>query len=356
MTGAVDRVGASLNQALHELLAARPRLMLLGEDIADPYGGAFGVTRGLSTRFPDRVLTTPISEAAITGLAGGLALAGDEVVIEVMFGDFATLCFDPLVNFLAKSVSMYGRPLRVPVVVRCPAGGNRGYGPTHSQSPHKHFIGVPNLSLWELSPLHPAGPALTAMLDAGTPAIFFEDKVLYTQPRFGHEPGDAIFSRTDPGGSAGWARVSTGESAGADGSASTGEAAGAGEPGADWAVIAPGGMVRRVLGAMRAALVEDEVTCDLLTPARLFPVGLDPVLPLLAGARRILIAEDGVAGGGWAAAVALEIHQRLWGRLRAPVQILQPPCEIIPAAAHLERELLVQESDIQLALTGAAGD
>ena len=85
------RVVDGLNRALHTLLAVHQQLVVLGEDIADPYGGAFGVTRGLSTAYPDRVLSTPISEGAIVGLAGGLALCGDWVVVEVMFGDFITL-------------------------------------------------------------------------------------------------------------------------------------------------------------------------------------------------------------------------------------------------------------------------
>ena len=142
----------NLNRGLHTVFANDPRVYLLGEDVLDPYGGAFKVTRGLSTRYPDRVLTTPISEGAIVGVGNGLALAGDRAIVEVMFGDFVTLAFDQIVNFAAKSVAMYGRRLPMHLVVRCPVGGNRGYGPTHSQCPQKHFVGVPDLALFEVSP------------------------------------------------------------------------------------------------------------------------------------------------------------------------------------------------------------
>lgn len=335
---ATDRVGDSLRSALHDLFGSRQDLLMLGEDIADPYGGAFGITRGLSTRFPDQVLSTPISEAAIAGMAGGLALAGDQVIVEIMFGDFITLCFDPIVNFLSKSVWMYGRLLRVPVVFRCPVGGNRGYGPTHSQNLQKHFLGVPHLGLYELSPLHPALPVFERMLEAGEPAIFFEDKVLYTQPRFGSDPADELFRSTRIGGSCDWIK------AGGDGE----------HP--DWIVLAPGGLVRRVLAAMRAVLIEKEVTCELLTPARLYPLDLEPVLPLIRDAGRVLVVEDGVAGGGWATEVAAVISERLWGAMRHPVRVLRPPCRVIPAAPHLERLVLIQESTICRALGGGDDD
>ena len=334
MTATADRVGSALNRALHDLLGTRDRLVLLGEDIADPYGGAFGITRGLSTSFPDRVVSTPISEGAIAGMAGGMALSGDEVIVELMFGDFITLCFDPIVNFISKSVSMYGRRLRMPVVFRSPAGGNRGYGPTHSQSLQKHFLGIPNLALYELSPLHPPLPVFEAMLDSGNPAIFFEDKILYTQPGYGHGPSDDFFHVERLAGAGDWVLV------------------GGYEPRPDWLVLAPGGLTRRALAAMRSALLEHEVLCHLLVPSRLYPLDLDPVLPLLAAAGRILVVEDSVAGGGWAAELTRQIHEQLWGKLREPVRVLQPPCEVIPAAPHLERQLLIQASTISRLLSG----
>ena len=86
------------------------QVYLLGEDILDPYGGAFKVTRGLSTTFPDRVMTTPISEAGMTGIAGGMALRGLRPVVEIMFGDFSTLIADQVINHLTKFQGMYNGP------------------------------------------------------------------------------------------------------------------------------------------------------------------------------------------------------------------------------------------------------
>jgi pyruvate dehydrogenase E1 component beta subunit len=329
------RVVDELNRSLHDLFDADPAVVLLGEDIRDPYGGAFGVTRGLSSRHPERVLGTPISEAAITGIAGGLAMCGDRAIVEVMFGDFVTLCFDPIVNFITKSVAMYGRRKPMRVLIRCPVGGNRGYGPTHSQSLQKHFVGVPHLRLYELSPLHPPGRVLDEVFAGDEPAVLFEDKVLYGLPTIGHGTHDRLFevSPVDPDGN--WVRVRVDDGP------------------ADWAVIAPGGLTHRAMAAIRTALIEDEVVTELLVPSRLYPVDLAPVLDSVAAARRVMVIEDGVAGGGWAAEVSRLLYEHLWGRLPEPVRLLQPPCAVIPAAPHLERRLLIQESTIHRALIGA---
>ena len=92
-------------------------------------------------------LTTPISEAGIVGVATGLALRGLRPVVEIMFGDFMTLAADQVINHLAKFRYMYNDQVRVPVVIRTPMGGRRGYGPTHSQTLEKLFLGVPGLSV-----------------------------------------------------------------------------------------------------------------------------------------------------------------------------------------------------------------
>ena len=125
----------SLNQALHELMDAEKDVFLLGEDILDPYGGAFNVCQGLSSRFPERVLTTPISEAAIVGVAVGMALRGMRPIAEIMFGDFLTLAADQWINHAAKFAWIYNDQVSVPLVIRTPMGGKRGYAATLGKPP-----------------------------------------------------------------------------------------------------------------------------------------------------------------------------------------------------------------------------
>jgi pyruvate/2-oxoglutarate/acetoin dehydrogenase E1 component len=172
-----------LNHALHNAMETDERVYLLGEDLLDPYGGAFKVTRGLSTQFPERVLTTPISEAAIVGVANGMALRGLRPVVEIMFGDFVTLIADQLINHAAKFRWMYNEQVRVPLVVRAPMGGRRGYGPTHSQSLEKLFLGVPGLRVVAPNSLgDPAELLESAIRQDDGPILFVEHKILYTRP------------------------------------------------------------------------------------------------------------------------------------------------------------------------------
>ncbi len=171
---------AALNSALRQALTQDERVLLMGEDLLDPYGGAFKVTRGLSEAFPDRVLTTPISEAGFVGVATGMALRGLRPVVEIMFGDFVTLIADQLVNHAAKFRWMYNDQVSVPLVVRTPMGGRRGYGPTHSQTLEKLFLGVPGLRV--LAPCALGDPGkllLDAILVDEDPVLFIENKLLY---------------------------------------------------------------------------------------------------------------------------------------------------------------------------------
>ncbi|WP_405009086.1 dehydrogenase E1 component subunit alpha/beta [Kitasatospora sp. NBC_01539] len=328
-----ERVAENLNRALHGLMESDPSVHLLGEDVSDPYGGAFKVTRGLSTRFGDRVRSTPLSEGAITGVGAGLALAGDRAVVEMMFGDFVTLAFDQLVNFAAKSVSMYGRRVPVPLLVRCPVGGRRGYGPTHSQSPQKHLLGVPDLDLYELSPFHDAVPLVRHALTTGTPSVLFEDKVLYTERRYADGVVDDVLGYRLDGGPLGTAVVGP-----------------AGVEEVDAVLIAPGGLARRAVDAARLLLLEDELCCRLLVPVQLHPLDADRLAELCAGAGSVVVVEDGTPGAGWGTEVAHALHTRLWSELRAPVRVLSAADAVVPAAPHLEDEVFLQAEDIRRAV------
>ena len=176
---------ASLNAGLHRAFQEDERVLILGEDLLDPYGGAFKVTRGLSTAYPERVLPTPISEAGFTGVAAGMALRGLRPVVEIMFGDFITLIADQVVNHLAKFRWMYNEQVRVPLVIRTPMGGRRGYGPTHSQSLEKMYLGIPGLRLLAPAALGDPGALLAeTILHTEDPVLFVENKLLYLERVF----------------------------------------------------------------------------------------------------------------------------------------------------------------------------
>src|SRR5258707_11887901 len=168
-----------LRRALDEELARDPAVHLLGEDVAE--GGAFGVTKGLAEKYgAGRVRNTPISEAAITGIATGAALCGLRPVLEIMFIDFATLALDCLVNQSAKYRYMSAGQLAVPLVVRTQAGAAGGAAAQHSQSLEAWFIHVPGLIV--VSPSSPveAYGLLKSSIRLGEPVLFIEHKRLYT--------------------------------------------------------------------------------------------------------------------------------------------------------------------------------
>jgi pyruvate/2-oxoglutarate/acetoin dehydrogenase E1 component len=333
-----ERVADNLNRALHTILGKDPKAYLIGEDLLDPYGGAFKISRGLSTSYPDSVITTPISEGGIVGVAAGLALCGERPIVEMMFGDFIALGFDQILNFVTKSVSMYGHRVPMHLVVRCPVGGNRGYGPTHSQSPQKHLLGIPHLALFELSPFHDNVTLLDRLMSRGEPCVLFENKTLYAASMYTGGVVDDLFlfDYVDPANT--FARVYC-ES----------------PDDFDAVIIAPGGLTGRALAAARELLIELEIRCQIIVPSQLYPIDLEPILPTLERAERICLADESVPGGTWASEIAQQIYDRLWGRLKNRILLVQSRESVIPSAAHLEREVLVQAATIYWAMRESLG-
>ncbi len=321
--GTTITVRASLNRGLEELLASRPEVLLLGEDLHDPYGGAFKVTQGLSTRFPGRVISTPISEAAIVGAGIGLALAGFRPVIEIMFADFLTLAMDQLYNHAVKFPGMFAG-MRVPLVVRTPSGGRRGYGPTHSQSPENLMAGVPGLTV--VFPSHRHDPSRLlhrAVLEWDSPTVFFEHKLLYGRQVDGAGYRELVPDPLDPG-AAFFPTV----------------AAGSEDP--DVTLVGYGDCVH-LAEAVAARLVEEEVTTEMVAPSLLAPLPRNTLARYLRSRRRIVVIEEAPAEYGFSAELGTALLEAGYrGRYRR----VAPPPVPIPAARSLEAVVLPAEHDI----------
>jgi pyruvate/2-oxoglutarate/acetoin dehydrogenase E1 component len=285
MTTVLER----LNHGLHEALQTDTGVYLLGEDILDPYGGAFKVTRGLSTMFPARVLTTPISEAAIVGIANGMALRGLRPVVEIMFGDFVTLAADQLINHAAKFRWMYDDQVRVPLVVRAPMGGRRGYGPTHSQSLEKLFLGVPGLRVVAPSSLgDPAALLEHAILRDDDPVLFVEHKLLYTRPML--EEGQGELVDWECARSGGPYPVFTLRLAAADAPQLT--------------IATYGYNFELALAAAGELAYEHEIFAEIVLFSQLSPFELSPLFQSLHRSRHLLTVEEGALSLGWGAEVS----------------------------------------------------
>ena len=301
----------SINQSLLELLQNDSRVYLLGEDILDPYGGAFKATKGLSTAFPDRVLTTPISEAGIVGMAIGMSMRGLRPIVEIMFGDFLTLAADQIINSACKFPWMYNGQVEVPIVIRAPMGGYRGYGPTHSQTLETLFLNVPGLTIVAPSILHDVGRLLKEVVTtAPGPVLFIENKSLYaTEMDNGKRTysfGDVCISKQTKGS-------------------------------ADITIIAYGGMTSLAIKASEELLLRDEIEANVVSPFQIKPL---PDFPEIK--TPIVIVEETQSEFGWGAEVGLRFRDLPSTRVGAK------PTPI-PASRNLEQQTLPQVNDIVMA-------
>lgn len=315
----------SLNTALQQALASDERVILLGEDILDPYGGAFKATRGLSEAFPGQVLTTPISEAGMVGVASGMALRGLRPVVEIMFGDFLTLAADQLINHAAKFRHMYNEQAHVPLLIRTPMGGRRGYGPTHSQTLEKHFLGTPGLRTLAPCALGEPGELLRqAILADDDPVLFVENKLLYLLP-----------VQEVPGG----AEVEISESRPAGSYAPAYRLRLRGAPAPELTLAAYGYMAELARQAMLRLAYENEIFCELIAPTQLAPFELEAVWSSLEHTGRLVSIEEGAHDLGWGAEVTARAAEKFGPRLRATrrVAALDTP---VPASGPLENAAL----------------
>lgn len=332
----------SLNSGLHQAFATDSRVYLLGEDVLDPYGGAFKVSRGLSTAYPDRVFTTPISEAGITGVATGMALRGLRPVVEIMFGDFITLIVDQLTNQAAKFRWMYNGQVQVPLVVRTPMGGRRGYGPTHSQTLEKLLLGVPGLTV--IAPTHLGNPGellARTLLETSDPVLFVENKLLYLLPvrdevsleEFTVQerlmPAEHTFESTAGGLDQGTEQIYA--------PAYTLMLRGA--PPAALTIAAYGYMAELGRQAVLKLAYEHELFAELVVTTRLAPTHIEPVLDSLLQTRRLLTLEEGSLTLGWGAEVLAGCLEALGPQILSAHRLAGADLPI-PASPGLEASLL----------------
>ena len=168
----------AINDGLRQILETIPESYILGED-AGTYGSGFGATKGLVADFPDRVLDTPISEAAITGVATGSALLGKRPILEIQFSDFLTVALDQLVNEAAKIYFLSNGQQCVPMVIRAASGSGTGASSQHSQSFENWFAHVPGLIVVMPSNAYDAKGILVAAVKNNNPVLIFEPKSLY---------------------------------------------------------------------------------------------------------------------------------------------------------------------------------
>ena len=279
----------------NDLFNLNSKVLMFGEDIETSnefnpgqYGGAFKVTKDLSIKYPGRVRNTPISEAVIVGLGSGLALSGFIPIIEIMFGDFTTLIFDQILQHATKFRMMFNGKVNVPLLIRTPMGGKRGYGPTHSQSLEKHFLGIPDLVVLALnSRVDPSETYQAIMRQLTSPVLLIENKSLYTtRINTNNLIEYNIFESNEDFKSL----IISPKTA---------------IP--KYTIICYGGMLDDVEKALIKLLLEEEIYCEVICPTLISNTNVYPIIESLSKTNCLLVVEEGSSIASWGSEVISRI-------------------------------------------------
>jgi len=307
----------ALGDALRIEMERDPRVIVLGEDIAE-HGGAFQVTAGLLDKFgPTRIRQTPISELGIVGAAVGAALTGLRPVVELMYVDFSGLAMDQLVNQAAQNRFMFGGQARVPMVMRTQGGSGRGNAAQHSKSLEAWFAHVAGLKV--VMPWTPADAKglLTSPIRDDDPVIFLEHKLLYRTK--GQVP---VGEHVVPLGKADVKRSGT-----------------------DLTIVT---WSREVLFSLEAAekLAADGVAAEVIDLRSLVPLDKEAVLASVRKTHRLLVVHEAIKRGGFGGEIASIVAEEAFDDLDAPPRRLAGLETPIPYAQHLEKTVVPQVDDI----------
>jgi pyruvate dehydrogenase E1 component beta subunit len=319
--------GAAINAALREAMLRDERVVLIGEDIADPAGGVMKATAGLSTEFGHhRVRETPISEAAIMGAAAGAAMAGLRPVAEIMINDFLTIAMDQLVNLAAKHFSTTRGAASMPLTVRVGVASRLTSGATHSQSLEGWLMHIPGLKVgYPSTPADAKGMLASCILDED-PCIFFEDYTTYQIK--GDVPEEHY---TVPIGEAAIRRSGNAVS-----------------------ILSYGWMMGNALQAA-ATLAGEGIDAEVIDLRWLLPLDEATILDSVAKTGRAVIVHAATRFAGPGAEIAALIQEHLLGKLKAPVLRVGSPFVPAPASAVLEQVFYPSAEDIASAARKAVG-
>ena len=313
----------AINEALAQAMEADPKVIMLGEDIADREGGGVvGMTRGLSTRFgDDRVKSTPIAEQAIIGAAIGAAMSGYKPVAEIMLMNFTTVAMDMIFNHAAKLRFMSGGQSQVPMVIRTLTGAGwqtAGQHSDHLEAWFAHSAGIKVVA--PSSPADYKGLTLACIQDPDPCIIVENNRTLFV-------PGDVPVDQGPI--PLGKARIV--------------------QEGADVTIVTYSGMVLTTQMAL-AELANEGISVEVVDLRTISPWDKEAVLSSVRKTGRAIVVHEAVRSFGVGAEIAATIMEELHGELKAPVRRLGAPYASVPFSKPLEDAYLVQPADIVAAV------
>ncbi|MBI2342825.1 MAG: alpha-ketoacid dehydrogenase subunit beta [Deltaproteobacteria bacterium] len=307
----------AIRDGLRVAMKADERVYIFGEDLG-PYGGVFGVTKGLFEEFggPPRVRNTPLSEGAIIGEAIGAALAGLRPVPEIQFSDFITCAMTPLIDVMGTYRYRFGT--NIPVTIRMPSGGGMSIGPFHSKSLEAWFVHSPGFKVVMPSTPRDAKGLLLAAIEDPDPVLYLEHKRLYN--RVHGEVEDGYFT------------VPLGEGL-------------VKREGKDLTVVTYGDMVYTVLEA--ATQLEGEgYDIEVIDLRTIWPYDEALVNASIAKTNRVIVVHEAAKIGGFGGEIVARINEQCFASLAAPP--LRVAAKHTPPPSHpvLERIFLPQVEDV----------
>ncbi|HEX4714617.1 MAG TPA: alpha-ketoacid dehydrogenase subunit beta [Ktedonobacteraceae bacterium] len=303
----------AISQAIREEMRRDEAVFLLGEDVG-AYGGAFKVSAGFLEEFgAERVIDTPMSEAAIIGSAVGSALMGLRPIAEMQYIDFITCGFDQIINMASKMYWRAGMP--VPMVIRGPSGGGTKGGPFHSSSPESWFFHTPGVKVVVPSTTYDAKGLLKAAIRDNNPVLFLEHKLLYRHPELREElPEDDYIV---PLGKAVVRRE-----------------------GEDMTILTYGAMVYQCLKAASLLEEEDDLEVEVVDLRSLTPLDRETIMESVKRTNKVLIVHEDTLTGGIGAELAAILAEDLFEYLDGPITRVAAPDAPFPYAPPLEEAFL----------------
>lgn len=326
----------AVRSTILEAMERDERVVVLGEDVVggmgtaggpEAIGGIWSTSTGLFDRFgADRVIDTPISESAIVGAAGGLALAGKKPIAELMFADFIGVSLDQIWNQIAKFRYMFGGKSTCPAIIRMAYGAGFNAAAQHSQSVHHFLTAMPGLKVVMPSTPEDVRGLLREALRGDDPVIFLEHKALYGVT--GEVPdGDW----TIPFGHARLARA-----------------------GQDLTLVATGLMVGRCEAAADA-LAAEGIGCDVIDLRTTSPLDEEAILDSVEVTGRLVVVDEAPPRCGLATDISALVAQKAFASLKAPIEMVTAPHSPVPFALELERAYLPSAEKIEAAARKTLG-
>ena len=309
----------AISEGIWEEMTADPSVFVIGEDIGE-YGGAFKLTEGFIDHFgPERMVDTPISEAAIVGAACGAALMGMKPVAEFQFIDFISCGFDMLTNYAAKS--RYRGCGGIQAVFRGPCGSGVRGGPFHSINAEAFFLNTAGLKIVEPSTAYDAKGLIKAAIRDPDPVLFFEHKKLYRLPRLREELPDLDYIVE-----IGKARIA--------------------REGKDLSIITFGAQVLNALDAADALEKSDGLSVEVIDLRSLAPLDKEAILATVKKTNRVMILHEASLTGGIGGELSAIIAEEAFEWLDAPVIRVASIDAPVPFAPQMEDYYLPSLTEI----------